>query len=566
MPQCNLLAWLMGMVLAVSSQAAVQEPLLQIHGKPYFGGQVTIQVKAPDFVGLPAALAYGLEPLSTPVGTGKGAWFIGDLYKVLLLGTVPPTGVIALMIDMPPETPGLEGLVVVAQGFAAPRLSNPAELRLDRPYLTASQGIQISPPLPIAGAAFGDRVRAGDFDGDGHEDLVVGAAYEGYQGVAVSGSVYVMWGPDWIGFTEIRPPEPVVFGGFGFGLAAADFDQDGRDDIVITQSGADPFGPTDFARVYAVFGATSRSLTPSLVAVSPTAGVDAAHFGRFPATGDLTADGFPDVVVGAQGTSVNGTPFSGVVMLLAGPDLSTSTLISNPTPVGNDFFGSVLRVADVDGDQYLDLVESSGRADILDPQSNDVVVNAGELHVLYGPDLSSWTVHRSPLGPAFDDRFGETIVAGDLDQDGKADLAAASLTNTSFVVWSDGSPVQSIPKPAFLFTSPLGDSSFGYSGIMLDVNGDGLDDYLIGDPFEGELQACSVASSGTAWAALAPRFATFATAEPVDPQCQDLFAWDLWRHDMNGDSILDLIAGVRSADDGLSGALNAGKVVVYLSH
>lgn len=547
--------------LALSSASAAQETLLQITGQPYFDGDVTIRVSAPDAVGSPAVLAYGLDALATPVPIGiKGPWYIGQLASLLYLGAVPTQGRIDVPLTMPPEDSLLIGLPVVFQAFVPPFLSNPAILRCDLPYLTVADAVEVLPPLPVAGANFGDRVEAGDFDGDGHVDLAVGAAFESYQGIWVAGSAYVLWGPDWTAYTELRPPQPGVFNAFGGGLAVADYDQDGLDDLVISEIATDPPDPSDYGHIYAVFGAGDRQLAIQHVATSPASGIEAASFGRFLATGDVTNDGIPDVVVGADATAVGGTVFSGAIMILPGPTLDQPIVIPNPTPVDADFFGNSLVVFDVDGDGDLDIVEGSGRADVIDPQTQQVIVNAGEMHIGYGPDFTTWAPLHSPAGSKALDRFGDIFDVADLDRDGLAEIGTTDNHDTAFILWGGGGST-SFPKPTNLLESPFSGSSFGYAVLFFDANGDGLDDLLLGDPFDGLLAPCSVNSSGTVWVSVAPYYATFAILEFPDAGCGDQGGWPLKSRDAGGDLVPDVLMGIPLSDS--SGTTNAGKILVF---
>ena len=92
---------------------------------------------------------------------------------------------------------------------------------------------------------FGDSLAAGDFDGDGRDDLAIGAPNEDFQNIHDVGAVFVAYGFETgAGFGNTRKQgwnRNSLFGvgsvedsdGFGFSLAAGDFDDDGRDDLAV---------------------------------------------------------------------------------------------------------------------------------------------------------------------------------------------------------------------------------------------------------------------------------------------------------------------------------------------
>lgn len=549
---------------ALASIVSAQDRLLQISGQPYYDGEVTLHVSAPESVGAPAVLAYGLDPLEVPVQLGlKGSWYIGQLFKLINLGAVPSGGRIDFPLTMPPESVGFTGLPIALQAFVPPFLSNPATLRLDLPYLTPADAVEVLPPLPTLGGNFGDRSVVGDFDGDGVNDLAVSATEEDYQ-TPISGSVYVLWGPDFSSFAVLRPPEPGWVTAFGLGLAAADFDQDGKDDLAITQLAPDPPEPTDFGHLYVAWGASDRQLSPTFTALSPGGGLDAVIFGRHIAAGDVTDDGIPDLVVGAPSTTTNGAPFGGAIVIFPGPSVDQPWVIPNPTPIASDLFGFEIQLIDMDDDGDLDIVEAGEHANLVDPVSQLPVVNAGELHIGYGPDFTTWHAIQSPFGVAEMDRFGQSLTVSDLDGDGLPEIGVADNHDNAFIIWGSGGAMTHIPKPPPSSQNPFGETSFGYSVVFFDANGDGLDDFLIGDPFDGSHGPCSPSSGGMIWAALAPHFATFMEVEPPNSGCGDLFGWPLTRHDLDGDGADELLAGADTTD--AVGLQNSGRLIYYLGH
>jgi hypothetical protein len=249
-------------------------------------------------------------------------------------------------------------------------------------------------------------------------------------------------------------------------------------------------------------------------------------------------------------------------MVLAGPAVDSPIIIPNPSPFLGDFFGNSLSVADVNGDYFLDIVEGSGRADVVSLNTGSPIVNAGEVHVLYGPLFQSWEALHSPLAVGFEARFGDIVAAYDVDGDGSAEILTTDANNWGCLVSAVAKTVVTVPKPPALLENPFGETAYGYSVGFCDANGDGLQDLLIGDAFDGSLAPCSISSTGLVYAILAPYFSTYAVVETASASCGAEFGWTTDVHDVDGDGVLDLIVGAPLSDN--AGPINSGMVVIFL--
>lgn len=541
---------LMGIVGGATAQS---QPVLQLQGQPYFGGTMSMHLSGA--VGQPALVAYGLDPLATPVQTGKGPWYVGTLVNLVPLGTVPAGGRIDLTFTMPPLMPAFIGLTIVMQGYVPAQLSNPASLQFDEPYLLAQDVKVIDHPLPVEQALFGDSTAVGDFNDDGEIDIAVGAWFEDVAGVDKAGAVYVMWGPEHSAFTRLEPTAPVLNLHFGMGLVAKDFDGDSIDDLGIGQgTGGDP--PLNaHAFVFVYKGGASFPAVISATATSAGVGQDDYIFGRIMRAADLNNDGWPDLAVCAPDADVAGLDRAGRIEVFHGPVFGAPVLIENPEPKVNDFFGSRVSLCDMTGDGVTDLVEAAGRAKV------GSITQAGRAHVYDGPTLSLVETIDNPA-PAANDRFGEGLFAADLGGDGIAEIIVADVKNNFYVVRNPlGATTISVwAKPPSPNPSP-GATSFGYFFAVADANGDGLDDIAIADPFEGDVTGCGVVGGGgTVYFANAPYFATYLRLSNPLGACGEDFSWNLIAADLDEDGVKEFIAGNDGADIG--GVLNAGRVIV----
>jgi hypothetical protein len=172
---------------------------------------------------------------------------------------------------------------------------------VDLANLTPSQGVRFDGALE---GQMGFSVSAaGDINGDGLADIVIGAPAE-FATPNEAGSVYVIFGKAG-GLSNISPANLAPGDGFrihgaaagdeaGYSVASAgDFNGDGFDDLVIGAPGADPNGQTDAGSVYVIFGKASGFGDIDLAHLSPADGfrIDGApivqrfdtstHLGRY---------------------------------------------------------------------------------------------------------------------------------------------------------------------------------------------------------------------------------------------------------------------------------------------
>ncbi len=304
---------------------------------------------------------------------------------------------------------------------------------------------------PDRGDLFGSALVAGDFDGDGLDDLAIAAKGEDLAGQRDVGVVHVVYGSDGgldgAGSVLIKPTDPAIPGGgqrgakFGYALASGDFDGNGFDDLAVGTPLRDVGGVADAGRVVVVPGSAEGIVVGGAVelqrgagGVPGAAGVE-DRFGHALGAGDVDGDGFDELAVGAPGADVGGAVDAGLVVVFGGSvfglDPAEATEVHQDVSgvrgvaQADDGFGSSLVVADLTGDRLDDLAvgapgETVGEA-----------VGAGAVHVfdattgglVFGPDqVLSQAQRRVPNRGESGDAFGHAVAAVDTDGDGRRDL------------------------------------------------------------------------------------------------------------------------------------------------
>ncbi|MFG0316497.1 MAG: FG-GAP and VCBS repeat-containing protein [Planctomycetota bacterium JB042] len=279
-------------------------------------------------------------------------------------------------------------------------------------------------PAPRPLGSFGTRTLALSFDDDPHPDLAV--AEPAPQAPGMAGRVWVFRGPSFDEALLLVPQLSQAEDRFGTSLAAADLDGDGRDELVVgaPHHDAGPFAKdVGFVSIWS-FKAGGPTEWMQLHPGIPQPG---GRFGTAVAVGNVIGAARVDVAVGTPFRRVTGTTLdAGTVSVFAfhpGP-IVTETIWENPKPSSDHGeFGNRLAVTDWNGDGLDDLVVAAIFNDVgAVPHGGQVFVLG---HVAEGAPATILARLDNPYAggeganPAcVSERYGMTLDAGDLDGDG----------------------------------------------------------------------------------------------------------------------------------------------------
>ncbi len=370
---------------------------------------------------------------------------------------------------------------------------------------------------------------AGDINGDGIDDLIIGTLGADPNGQDSAGETYVVFGSSNVGsngsleLSALDGTNGFVINGIdegdrsGFAVSnAGDINGDGIDDLIIGALGADPNGISGAGESYVIFGGTNvgENGTLELSSLNGTNGfvingINERDYSGFAVSnaGDINGDGIDDLIIGASNADRNGKNYVGESYVVFGRDSDFDASLELSALDGTN--GFVIKGIDQYNYSYSgNSVSSAG--DVNGDGIDDIIIGArgfnysvGESYVVFGGSNlgSSGSLELSQLngtngfvikGIDNGEYSGYSVSnAGDINGDGIDDLIIGALSvdpagDTYVVFGRDNSFDASLELSQLDGTNGFvinGDrSGFSVSNAG-DVNGDGIDDLIIGEPY-----------------------------------------------------------------------------------
>jgi hypothetical protein len=399
---------------------------------------------------------------------------------------------------------------------------------LDLKNLTSTQG------MVIQGAVAFDRAgisvsKAGDVNGDGLSDLVIGAYSASPVSRGGAGAAYLIYGsrtlPAVLDLNTLTPTQGMVIqgavAGDGTGSSvsgAGDVNGDGITDVLIGANYASPLSRAQAGGAYLIYGSrllpavldlnTTLTATQGMVIQGAVAGDYAGS--SVASSGDVNGDNITDLLVGASNASPLSRSRAGGVYLIYGSralsallDLKNLTATQGMVIQGAAAFdnsgSSVSNAGDVNGDGISDLMVGAWQAS---PVSRG---QAGAAYLIYGSrtlaavlDLNALTATQGMViqGAGVGDTVGHSVSSGDINGDNITDLTVGTLSTSPLgrrgaggatLIYGSRTLSAVLDLNALTATQGLviqGAVAQGQAGWSVssagDVDGDGIDDLLVG--------------------------------------------------------------------------------------
>jgi len=328
-----------------------------------------------------------------------------------------------------------------------------------------------------AGENFGAALAAGDFNGDGIDDLAIGAPHARVTGLFSAGKVYIIHGEKVVGLSadpqdhkELTSRDPQASANFGWSLATGQFSQNNgynwskragertpHADLAIGAPGHRDVNGIESGAVFVIYGwfeyahhSNYSWLVKSLDEAKLPGGwrETGDHYGESLAAGDFNNDGADDLAVSIPRENFGSTQDVGQIHIIYGGTYYDLSSRVNDWYQGrehngarieggaeeDDFFGSVLATGDFNGDDTDDLVVGSPHEKI--GSGNE---DAGAINVLYGEAGSNylsggisaannkmlWHNKLAAKSESYD-YFGKALAVGDFNGDCIDDLAVGT--------------------------------------------------------------------------------------------------------------------------------------------
>jgi len=318
----------------------------------------------------------------------------------------------------------------------------------------------------------------------------------------------------------------------GSSVAFANVTGDGTPDVIIGAENAN--GGAGYVKI---FNGADFSL------VRQIDGNAGDFFGARVAVGDINGDGVPDIVVGAYGVDVGGATDAGAVRVYDG---ATGSLLYQLNGTGStDFFGSAVAVGDITGDGKADILVGAWGAD-LGGGSN---ANIGYVRLFDGANGALLAQFN---GDNIQDEMGRAVAFGDVNGDGTLDIILGAGSSTHGNIPHFGGYVRVIDGKDFthiLYEFDAGlprttkpEPNFGYAVAAADVDGDGHADVIVA-AYRGKLSANGTSGPAAGYVRVFSGVTGAMLYQLNGTADRDEFGRSVALGDVTGDGVPDIIVG-----------------------
>lgn len=376
-----------------------------------------------------------------------------------------------------------------------------------------------------------------DFNGDGYDDVVVGA-FAPPASQHENGKVYVYFGGTGASFDatpDITTYDLEVASWIGFSVSSAgDFNGDGFADVLIGAPLRDVSGEVDRGVAYLLFGGVAMDNVADVYFNSDAPGEKLGM--SVSSAGDVNADGYTDVVVGAPGRSGNERAF--IYWGMANPPADAIARAALLVPSVGRYGSQVSNAGDLNGDGYADVVigiDNGYQLDVNEICSSEVYL---------GGEMFDGASDGKISGPAGEKCSLRTTDAGDVNADGFSDLVARStMRSEGLRLFLGGKELPKTPDVVFALSN---DRRCREAASVGDVNGDGADDLAMVEYTSSTDTNVHIYLGKVG----ARERALFETPAATIAGTASLFGWAVAATgDLNGDGYDDFVVGQHNSDD-----------------
>jgi hypothetical protein len=319
---------------------------------------------------------------------------------------------------------------------------------------------------------------AGDVNNDGFDDIIVGAPSNDTGGPDVGRAYIFFGGPEMNSTADLVLTGTWGNEHFGYSVSAAgDVNGDGYDDVIVGAP-MNNAGVFDAGRACIFFGGANMDSDPDVVLVGQNAWDESGS--SVSSAGDVNNDGYDDVVVGAPFNPTGGNGSGRTFIYLGGANMdSTPDVILTGEASGDSFGCSVSGAGDINKDGYCDVIVGAKNNDARWPNTGRAYIFFGGLDMDSTADViftgdgagDGFGASVSNAGDVNKDGYDDVIVGAPYNNAGGGEAGRA-------YAYFGGSKIDSIPDMVFTggYGTYLGTSLSGGS----DINEDGYDDIVVG--------------------------------------------------------------------------------------